>query len=206
MRGNLTGYHDSLVALVLHYLADPSVIPIGDLVAITNIAFVEDSSQRNWVDLPDTNAPALRAHADWLPLADNGVGHVDTLPIGVAFREIPNAVPAVPAAGAPLPRLFGPRGIDALGDEHDNPAAGPTLVCGEGFVQLGVDGVVVGDELYLLPGGGAVPGSQGDAVANVTNVEADYLRQIAIAQEAGDTNDIIRAFIFPFPRTRAPQQ
>lgn len=199
MKGNLTGYHDSLVASVVHYEADPSVIEVGDPVAITNVAWIEDSSIRNWVDLPNT-APQLRAHADWLPFVLDAIGQVDTLHIGFPLHDIINAQPLVPANGAPIPRLYAGYGHDAGGDASDLPAIGPCLICGEGYVQLGVDGVAVGDELYLLPGGANVPGSGGDNVSVVTNVTGDGYREVAIAQEAGDTNDIIRAFIFPFPR------
>ena len=203
MKGNLSGYHDSLIASVIHYESDPTVIEVGDPVAITEVAFVEDSSIRNLVALPGTTGPlgnTVMAHADWLPFVEDAIGEVDTLHIGFPLHDIPNAQPLVETYGAPIPRLYAGYGHDTAGARSDFPAVAPCLICGEGYVQLGVDTVAIGDELYLLPGGGAVPGSAGDNVASVTNVAADRYRQIAIELEAGDTNDIIRAFIFPFPR------
>ena len=65
MRGNATGYHDSLVCLGVHFeerIQGAAALDEGDIVSIVDVGYVMDSSCRILVDLPDT-VPQARAHA-----------------------------------------------------------------------------------------------------------------------------------------------
>ena len=170
MRGNLAGYQDYLVVKAMNASAETE-IAIGTPLSIVQVCDIMDGSQK---------ATTVASVAEWMPIVESTIGNVDTLHIGFAMTVF-------------RPYIF----LDSDEGIKTHEGLGSVLICGEGFVTLGVDNGAIGDELYLAT---TTPGSGRANVTAVTNVAADELREVAIALEAGGDGDTIRAFIFPFPR------